>query len=148
MRFVMGKTNYTKVEEALAEGMRKMEVDKLLQATENSAKTQAGEKVDSVHLQRLKKIDLDLKTLEKQGKKPYAYFKIKPEEIKQFLKNPTLLTPQDWEKIKSIKEQITIYKGELEKVKLESIDDEIITKEVKKQKTKRFNINEKWIPLR
>lgn len=148
----MAKTNFTKVEEALAEGMRKIEVDKLLQkADENSGKvkesTEEKVKVSTIHLQRLKKVDQDLKSLEKHGKKPYARLKINPEEVKRFLKDPSLLTAQDWERVKTIKEQIIAFQAELEK-KTENADDKIVSNEIKNQKTKRFNINDKWIPLR
>ena len=153
----MGKTNYTKVEEALAEGLRKHEVDKLLSiADENSGKNpkpsgtpQETEKakVSTIHLQRLLKVDADLQTLEKKGKLPYARLKIDKEEIKKFVSNPADLTPNDWEKIKTIKEQIAAYQAELERRVARPTEEDFVKQQSKKQKSKRFNVNEKWIPL-
>jgi len=157
----MAKTNYTKVEEALAEGMRKMEVNRLLnEADENAAATSSRYldpsettkitpiKVDAIHLQRLKRINLDLKALQKTGKDPYKDLKIDKAEIKRFINDPALLTLSDWEKVKTIKELIAVYKEKVAKKNKIATDDDLINGQVKDQKTKRFNINDKWIPLR
>jgi hypothetical protein len=156
----MAKTNFTKVEEALAEGMRKIEVNKLLDiADENavannkkskSSKTPPAPKVDAIHMHRLNMINNELKTLEKIGKTPYQNLRIDKDEIKRFLKDPTVLTAEDWEKVALMKEQIAAYKVELEKNpdEKEKNDDDLINQQRKSQITKRFNINKKWIPLK
>lgn len=171
----MAKTDFTKVEEVLAEGMRQIEVNRLLsEADENAAKNKAkvasptanqeASKVNAIQLQRLSTIRQDLKAFEKQGIDPYAKLQIDKEEIKKFIKNPESLASSDWDKIKIIKEKISVFKKELElnKEPLQSgfddkkeasdvpvtIDDELINKERKTQKNKRFNINNKWLPLR
>lgn len=157
----MAKTNFTKVEEALAEGMRKIEVNRLLDIADETAaannkksksvqKTPPPAKVDAIHLHRLNVINNELKTLEKLGKTPYQNLRIDKEEIKRFVKDPILLTAEDWEKVALIKEQITAYKIELEKKtdEKEKTDDDLVNQQRKSQVTKRFNINKKWIPLR
>ena len=143
----MAKTNFTKVEEALAEGMRKIEVNKLLDiadetAAANSKKSKSVEKalqptkVDAIHLHRLNTINNELKTLEKHGKTPYQNLRIDKLEIKRFLKDPTVLTAEDWEKVALIKEQIAAYKNELEKTnEKEKTDDDLIN-----QQRKRINM--------
>lgn len=146
----MAKTNYTKVEEALAEGMLKMEVNKLLnEADENAAKREKSleaKNVDPIILRRLAKIDKELQLLEKNGKNPYIKLQIDKEEIKRYLNEPSTLTPEDLEKIKQIKEKIADYKTALE-YKEKTSEDEFIENQRKDQKTKRFNVNKKWIPL-
>lgn len=148
----MAKTNYTKVEEALTEGYRKMEVNKLLVAADENAagkgkkKTDETKKIDPLLLRRLTKIDQDLQFLEKNGKDPYGQLNIDKEEIQKFVKFPSTLIPQDWEKVKLIKEKIEEYKAALERKEAIS-DDELIKEQRKEQKTKRFNVNKKWIPL-
>ena len=150
----MAKTNYTKVEESLAEGMRKIEVDKLLTiADENAAKkpkktTAQTPKVDAANLHRLNWIHRELKVLQKAEKDPYIRLGISKEEVTKFLNDPLLLTPEDWEKTKSIKEKITNYKAELNKEATNASDDDLINRQRKNQTTKRFNVNDKWIPLR
>lgn len=152
----MAKTNYTKVEEALAEGMRKIEVEKLLIiADENSAPKKGKKKVeqpvqakvDPSRLHRLNWVKRELKALQKLGVNPYVKLKINKEEFAKFLKDPAVLSPQDWEKIQSIKEKITDLKLKRDQ-EIQGSDDDLINKQRKDQTTKRFNINEKWIPLR
>lgn len=146
----MAKTNYTKVEEALAEGMLKIEKGKLL----NEADAAKGKKpvetksaIDPILLRRLTKIDQELKLLQKNGSNPYTELKIDQEEIKKFLNDPASLTEQDWEKVKELKGKIADYKATLEDKESTNSDDDLIENQRKDQKTKRFNINKKWIPL-
>lgn len=160
----MAKTNYTKVEEALAEGMRKMEVNRLLKAADkakedkstdvqkpSSAPTSpAKPEVDAVNLQRLKTVCRDLKALQKLGRNPYEELKINKEEIKKFIKDPSSLTPEEWQKVKEIKSKIAKYKEEKPQKTQEKgeKDDDPLQEERKKQATKRFNVKDSWIPLR
>jgi hypothetical protein len=148
----MAKTNYTKVEEALTEGIRKIEVNKLLtEADENAAaktnKPIEPKKSDALLLRRLTKIDQELQALQKQGNDPYVRLQIDKEEMKKFLNDPSSLTSADWDKVKLIKEKIMDYKAALEGIEPKGSDDDLIDKQRKDQKTKRFNINKKWIPL-
>ena len=150
----MGKTNYTKVEEALTEGMRKIEVDRLLNAAdENAAANQENSgkessiKIDPDNQKLLITIHHELKSLDKQGKDPYKHLTIDKAEIKKFINNSAQLTPEDWGKLKSIKEKINAYKLEIDKNTYKSSDEDLIKSEIKIHSTKRFNINKKWIPL-
>ena len=150
----MAKTNYTKVEEALAEGMRKIEVNRLLDIADKNAAAHSGStaplqaKPDAIHLQRLTTINHDLNILRKLGADPYVKLNIDKEELKKFTKDPSAMSPEDWGKVKIIKEKIAAFKAELDKETPQSSDDVIVTQQRKKQNTKRFNINDKWIPLR
>lgn len=163
----MAKTNFTKVEEALNEGMRKIEVNRLLVvADENAAaakksgeeqpegaepgeaKPAMASKVDPANVQRLTWVHSELKALDKLGEQPYVRLGIDKDEIKKFVKDSGALTEADWEKVKAFKEQILAYKKERNVPGAPENDDDLITQQRKSQKTKRFNINNKWIPLR
>lgn len=149
----MAKNNYTKVEEALAQGMLKIEVNRLLDIADKKEGRQnppssKPESVRKIHLQRLETLNHELKALEKAGKNPYAKLNIQKDEIKKYLTDPSVLTLQDWEKVKKMKEDLAQLKAELERKTLENSDDDLVKQQRKKQHTKRFNINEKWIPLR
>lgn len=150
----MAKTNYTKVEEALAEGMHKMEVNRLLDIADQKGDTTKDQpkklalKLDALHLQRLNTLNNELKDLQKKGKDPYAKLKIDPAEIKRLLKDPSALTPEEWAKVKTMNEQVAVFKAEIERKPLQNSDDDIVKQQRKKQITKRFNVNDKWIPLR
>lgn len=155
---MMAKTNYTKVEEALAEGMRKIEVTRLLDIADENAAINSGKvppvaptkpsKDNAIHLKRLTTIYHDLKLLEKAGKEPYTQLKIKKEEIKNFIKDPSALNADDWNKVKMWKGLVAEYKAVVKEQQHEPSNEDLIKQQRKQQTTKRFNINEKWIPLR
>jgi len=137
----MAKTNYTRVEEALAEGLRKMEMNRLLII----ADTVSGKQPPSSHqehTQFLKMLHHDLRNLQKAGKDPFEKGNFDKDEILKYLKDPTSISEEGWKKIEDFKKHITILKGE----KKED-DEKLIEEQRKSQKTKRFNIKDKWIPL-
>lgn len=156
----MAKTNYTKVEEALAEGMRKIEVNRLLNIADENKKpkrqpasptTPSQSKIGEVHLKRLIFVQKEIKALQKQGRDPYTELKIDSKEIERFLKDPASLTAKDWETIKAFKEKILDYKSKLTEQATPTdspTNENFVEQQRKKQHTKRFNINDKWIPLR
>ena len=80
----MAKTNYTKVEEALAEGMRKMSVNRLLDAADEASKSKTGKTVKPAEGQLLAAVHADLKHLKKQGQDPYKKCGIDKSELKSF----------------------------------------------------------------
>lgn len=156
----MAKTNYTKVEEALAEGMRKIEVDRLLKVADEKKKpkkppaspsTPSPSKIEEIHLKRLIFVQKELKALQMQGKDPYKELKIDANEMEKFLNAPNALTSAEWEKVKEYKEKIINYTKQQsgEETQTESnVNQDFVEQQRKKQQTKRFNINDKWIPLR
>lgn len=155
----MAKTNYTKVEEALAEGLRKIEVNKLLDiADENAAAKKPAQSKESAETKsestpEQKQLLLDIKTFLKQiqnlsTEDPYQKLGIDKKQINRFVKHPEKIKAEDWEKLKGYREKIKALKDEVEKKHPPKTDINIVEQQRKKQKTKRFNINDKWIPLK
>lgn len=158
----MPKNNYTKVEEALDDALLKMKRDQLLQIagktkggpapapTESSsnAATKATEDTDTdkIETKAIKVLHSELQQLYKDGKDPYKKLGINKVEITKYIEHPEDLTPEDWNKIKQFKEQVEFFKKDLDKVQ-KATDDEIIEDQIKKQKTKRFNVKDNWLPL-
>jgi len=142
----MTKTNFTKVEEALNEGLRKMTASHLLEMADSSAKT--GGVTSNPFQAAIKRLIAllkhDLKQLEKQDPDFYQNLGLKKPGLKKLLSDPEHLTPEDWESIKQIKEKIDQYKQKTPA----PADEQIIQKERRKHINKRFNINEKWLPLK
>lgn len=151
----MAKTNFTKVEEALAEGLRKISVNKLLDSADQAGAAAQPDKAikspekgaSTAEGQLLAAVHVELKHLQKLGHDPYTKLDIDRKELKKFLDNPAALSLEDWEGIKKIKAKIEAFRKELEKLP-HITDEELVKQEMKKHKTKRFNINEKWVPLR
>lgn len=146
MRKFMPKNNYTKVEEALAEGLRKMKVHDLLEEADN-VKAGKGKKTEKqAENALLVALNLDLTHLSKHGSDPYKKLGLNKAEISKYLEHPEDLTNSDWDKIKKLKEDLENLKTEMLKTQKAS-DEEIIKKQVKEQKNKRFNVKDNWLPL-
>lgn len=184
----MSKTNFTKVEEAFTDGLRKIEVEKLLRiADENSPTKKTSEfKSPPSNEQPIEQKKLlitlrfELKTLPKETKKE-VYEKLGIEAgVLELIKETKALKEEDFEKLKMLKEKIESHKEELENIalkqkemkesKLKNVrnfrrkpvvevenkepndlpkkEEIFIEKQRKDQRTKRFNINQNWIPLR
>ena len=150
----MGKTDFTKVEEALAEGLRKMEVDKLLAIADENAeiktddKGKSGKKLTQAQSQLISILKFELKQMNLSYDEICGRLKIDKTQLKHLLKDTEALVAADWEQISKLKEKLAAIKEEEEKKGGKPSDEAIIEQQRKKQKTKRFNVNDKWLPLR
>lgn len=144
----MAKTNFSKVELALEEGLRKITVSKLCALADVAAgigkSVTPQDEITKSQKTLIKRLDLDLMRLQKKEKKLYTKLKIKKSILKEKLSHPEKLTENDWKKLKSLHKKtqalIVEYYPELS-------DEEMIDKEQERHLTKRFNVNEKWLPL-
>lgn len=161
----MSKTNFTKVEESLNEGIRKMEVRKLLKEadqaqaernasanvptsqSQNTAETTLNTQLTESRTHLLTSLQKDLKNLHKEHPPFYTKLGVKSKDLKKFLENPSSISPQDWEKLKKIKNEIDNYKKELTKNLPQSSDEDLVNVARTKSINKRFNVNDKWLPL-
>ena len=141
----MVKTNYTKVEEAFEDGFRKATVNNLLDMTGKNTGGVEASAPTAAQRQLLFALKYELRHLEKQGQVPYDKLGVTKKELKQWMNNPSSLTSKDWQKIKQIKEQINEFKKELAE---KTSSDEIVTIERNKHINKRFNVNDRWLPLK
>jgi hypothetical protein len=154
----MPKTNYTKVEEFLGQGLRKMMVEDLLNKTKNVNKPLNPEiqyapeipknnaliKAQQHLISALKR---DLTRLQKKDQEVFTKLKIKKKQFKMMIEHPENLRPEDWETLKQIKIQVDQYKAELLKQIPQATDENLVDIERNKHINKRFNVNEKWLPL-
>jgi hypothetical protein len=145
----MAKTNYTKVEEALDEGLRQLTKDKL-HTLADSISTISAEGIEKVDIANRKKLiaalKFELNWMAKQDTALHQKLGLKKSEIKRLLETKEKLTSDDFEKIKQIKTKIDELKKELAE-KSPVSDDQLIEKERTKHINKRFNTNDKWLPL-
>jgi carbamoylphosphate synthase small subunit len=140
----MPKTNFTKVEEVLEQGLRKMSIDQLF---EDSAK-QKGTQADKNQKKLIEAVQRDVKFLDaKKHKVLYDGLGMKRQEIRTLLDNGARLTPAEWEKVKQIKEHIDKYRREVLAQLPVSTDDRLVEQERVKHIHKRFNVNDGWLPL-
>lgn len=145
----MAKTNFSKVELALEEGLRKMTVSRLCELADIAAGIgQSEEQEDTLtKAQRLliRRIQLDLMRLRKKDSKIYAKLKIKKSELTKKLDNPEGLSKDDWKMLRGLRKKT---KEMIQTLYPKSTDEELIEQQQEKHITKRFNVNEKWLPLK
>lgn len=145
----MSKTNFTKVEIALAEGMQKLKRQKLLQQTNNPNQAKAKEETEYFNSEKIAtQLAHDLNALYKKDKLLYQKLGFNKEEVKKLLYSPTTLSAEDWKTVLSLKEKMDLYKEEFKKEQAHIPNEKIVEKERHRHLNKRFNINEKWLPLK
>jgi Zn-dependent M32 family carboxypeptidase len=145
----MSKTNFSKVEKSLEEGMIKMKAQSLLNEAdalkgvhENTSTIPSKDVCNTV----LTNLEKDLKKMRKENESLYKkFYKF---DLKKLINNPSALTPQDWQAVKEIKERVEQYKKELAAKLPHESDQDLIDHERTGHLNKRFNVsNKKWIPL-
>jgi hypothetical protein len=142
----MAKTNFTKVEEALAEGMRKLTIDKLHEIVDDKGEQSSKSTRDKEKTQLLQSVNLDLKYLIKTGIDPYTTFSLDKEQFKKFFDDPKAMTALDWIKVKETRKTLDDHKAKMKESE-KGKEEELIEQERKDQKTKRYNIRKNWLPL-
>lgn len=140
----MAKTNFTKVEESLAEGLRKMSVGHLLDMTNKNPQAELLHQ----RKQTLKLLLLDLQAIAKIEPKIYEQLNTSKSQLKKFAEDPLAITEQEWSDLLKLKERVVVSKKEMEKKKPKVSDEDLISKEVAKHKNKGHNVNANWIPLK
>lgn len=145
----MAKTNFTKVEHAFDDEMRKNMRDELLREADRVSGTPTKETAEIIRQKRVaaerkilvQALQHDIKTIEDEIFE--SKFKVSKESLEDILCKGINLTDKDIEELKKIKKRIDSYKKELE-----GFDDKLVEDERKKHINKRFNVRDKWLPLK
>lgn len=138
----MAKTNFSKGEEIVREAVEKLLREQLL----DLAILEKGGKIDTKFKERLYLVlglQLELKRLYHSDRKIYKKLGIKKKDLDGLLSDPKTITEEQWVLLVKLKEQADAHLKEL----ITTSDEEIVEKERLKHITKRFNVNEKWLPL-
>ncbi|MCB1119031.1 MAG: hypothetical protein KDK65_03640 [Chlamydiia bacterium] len=149
----MAKTNFTKVEQALVEGLKKMEKEQLLQIADeaNAAKKlPSNERKIAVPAARrlaLASLKEEIRILQKHKVKFFREFGLSKRSIDDLIKEPASLKPEQWQQIKEIRDKISTFHRKLRDQLPKQSNDDLVEAERKKHINKRFNIDEEWLPL-
>lgn len=140
------KTNYTKVEEALKEGMQKYSLHKLLDEADEAQNVKKESSPDENLTKQKTVISIQraVKSYSKVDKKFYKKIGYKREDIKNLLSNPDCSQPEVWKNILQLKEKIEAYKKADPSLNFE---EDIVKKERVKHVNKRYNVKDNWLPL-
>lgn len=148
----MKKTNFTKVEKALDDGLVKITSQRLLDEAGPKVSPKPKESVADLPPREvcqtvMQNIYKELKKMHKADELGYKKLGFHRQNLKKLIENPHLLTPSDWNKIKQVQERIEKYKKELAQQLPFQTDDELVEQERTRSPNRRFNINDKWLPL-
>lgn len=154
----MGKTNFTKVEDLLKNNLTKIEMTrlgKLADIAQKVGKPEMRKLIEQASIAGAK-AELDRTLLlrailraVKEFKTPefYQAIGISLEELEILLKTPKELSPEDWQRLKIIREKIIAFRKSYQDAHPETSESALIEKQRHRHINKRFNVNEKWLPL-
>lgn len=158
---VMPKTNFSKVEEALNEGIRKMTVSNLLRLADISAKTgrsvynpgklvedsETESPVSEPRKQMIAGLLRDMKYMQKNDPKMYSKLGLKKHTLNKMIDNQATLTEEEWETLRQARIRIDEFRRNFNQNAPKIPDDKLVEEERVKHINKRFNVSEKWLPL-
>lgn len=143
----MAKTNFSKVEAALDEGIRKMTVSKINELADIAT----GADYDNVRPQLekskqslVRQVILDLERLEKKDKKIYVKLQFKKEYLFEKLSRPEELTEAEWRGLVKLKEMTKKF---IEETFPQASDEKIVEEQIESHLRRRINVNDNWISL-
>lgn len=163
----MSKTNWTKVEESLNEGLHRMKVERLNQEAEDLAKLKKNadaakgtqevetgspkakeEELTPERRQKIKQLQLALAWLKRKDKDLFTHLKFPKEKILDMIQNPDQLRGTDWTRLEMVLKRAEARKAQI--LEDQGVDDDEVLIEQQRQRhlKKRFNVNEKWLPLK
>lgn len=146
----MAKVDYTKTEQLLQEGLLKMSITHLLHLADISTSigTPNQLRISEETAAALRKLERDLHSIKSKDPELYEKLDLTEENFNHLFHEPGALKPKDWQQLRILFNRAKELKEEIKnKQSVQQTDDDIIEMQRKKQKTKRFNINDKWIPL-
>jgi hypothetical protein len=154
------KNNFGKAEEALERQLKKMEIDALHRLADASQQVGQPELRNIIEKSVLaaSKIAAKRKALlhfvktnsDRYGSKElYERAELPEQELKAFLlKSFQEILPEQWRQLERVKEELLQAKAAYEQLHPEKSDASIVDKERQKHINKRYNVNDKWLPLK
>ena len=136
----MAKTNFTKVESILEEGLRKITVDHFLDLADIAAGIgkKATKKEEAKRIAKF--LERSLAFLYRKDHEIYKKLKLKRKKVQQLIENPE----KEFDTLKKIKDRVNRYKKALPK----SSNADLVEQERVKHIDKRYNVKDGWLPLK
>lgn len=154
----MTKTNFTKVEEALTVGLRRIQLDKLLEEADEARAKATGQPEappkppESKELEERRRkaqiLKITLKYLLSKDPQLYTKLKVKQDEVGKFLDRVDAFNEKELQIFAVLTERIEAVKKEVVAREGSAGDDALIEQQRRKHITKRFNVQDKWLPLK
>lgn len=150
----MSRINYTRAELALKANLLKMGIQRVLFLADlassfgksNKSKAPLNAKQEENFQSLMAGIRVEVKKLAKQDASFYDQLELTKEEVKGILQATDPFTEETKKKLQLLAEKLKIYKKHI-KTK-QPTDHELVQSQRKKHQSKRFNVNEKWLPMK
>lgn len=143
----MAKADFSKAEESFQRELEQFKIDKIIEDTENHENSNAIQQFRMIN-RLLTLIQYEIKGLKRKGINCYEILKIDKNTLKSFIKDPNTVSVDNWKMLREWKEQIDALKKTEEGKALVTTDEDIVDKERKVHINKRFNVSDKWLPLK
>lgn len=143
----MPRADFTKVETALDAGLRKIVVGQLLNEADANQGNPAVPGAEAAHKQLLIGLQHELHYLHRLGLTPYKLLKLRKKKFAEWVEHPETVTEKEWEMIKGLKGKLALIRADYEKKAKTGDNETLVDSERRKHIYKRFNINEKWLPI-
>lgn len=149
----MVKTNFTKVESAVEAGMLQLQVKNWLELAILAEGKTEEEKKNPVRVYQARKAILnvlrhELNFLYKSDPKIYETLGIERPMLFALIDHPDKIEDADWEFVRTIKEKVDKLRETLKAAATPEKNEKMVEEQRKKHINKRFNVNDKWLPLR
>ena len=139
----MAKSDYTKVEGTLDKELKRMSIDHLLEVADQNPNAP----VELTRSQVARLIYIEAERLYKKDKAIYKKLKIRSKDLKEKAEKARSLTDQEWKQMEKLRKKLSEFAKEIEEKSPATSEEEQVEKERVKHINKRFNTNEKWLPL-
>lgn len=146
----MAKTNFSKVEGALNEGLLKLTVKNLLDLADvaSGKNVQNPAKIAEARKTLANVLKLELKHLAKQDAEIYTKLQLDKDALAKLMEHSDNLTNAEWDQLLNAKVKVDQFRQEQQKALTPEVNEKLVEEERHKHINKRFNINDKWLPLR
>lgn len=142
----MSKTNFTKVEEALKEGLLRMNISGLLDMASAASKI-GSQPSETAFTQRELLAALKFEVNYCKNEELFSIGGLSRSVLKKMLKEPNDLKPEEWEQLKLFQEKACAYRKKMIETQPAGEDDKLIETQRKRHINKRYNTKEQWLPL-
>lgn len=139
----MAKTNYSKVEELLAQSQERLKIQGWLDMTKEESSPE--ELNPKAYLVASLRFGLDL--LPAGDKAFYSDLGLRRAEILKLIRKPESLEEKDWGLVKEIQEKLRLYLEGIAEQLPQLSNEELIESERVKHITRRFDTRDRWLPL-
>ena len=142
----MAKTDFTKAETSIADALEKMKVQELL----DGADAPTGKTNPSVTRERtplIHALQRDLRRIYLHDPNIYKKLHIKRSNLNKLLETASTLNEEEWQKLVTFKSKVAdAYVSQMPPET--STNEQLVEAQRKKHINKRFNVSDKWLPLK